>query len=157
MESIEKRGVIFGAATTAGLIAYFSVMNVFGLSHNFNLRAFNAIIMFFGVFLSIKTYKDFKGKQFEFLKGAGTGLITSLVTATLFTVFFSLYIYLDPAFYAEIKAEEPQGIYMNAWGIAALIFIEAVASGFLFTYLSMQWLKKSGTEDLYPRSSIQNK
>lgn len=148
MKTIESRSLTFGVLTTAALIAYFMIMKAVGLVHNFELRAFNAIIMLAGVYLSIRTYKKSKEGHFQFLKGAGVGLLTSLVVAVTFTIFISTYIFLNPQFLAEIKQAEPQGKYINAWGVAIIIFIEAAASGFLFTYITMQWLKEPNMADL---------
>ena len=148
MKTIESRSFRYGVLTTAVLIAYFMIMKAFGLVHNFELRAFNAIIMFTGVFLSIRSYKKWKGNNFQFLKGAGVGIMTSLVVAVLFSIFVTAYVGLNPAFLTEIKQTEPQGIHLNEWAIAIIIFIEAAASGFLFTYMSMQWLKSPNMSDL---------
>lgn len=146
MKTIEARGVIFGLLTTAGLIAYFFIMKWLGLVHNINLRALNAVIMFAGVYLAIKTYKKYKheaGDHFQFMKGTGVGLITALTTAVVFSAFITGYVMASPEFMQSIKANEPQGIHINEWGIAVIIFIEAMASGFIFSYLSMQWLKEN--------------
>ena len=148
MKTIESRSLRYGVLTTAALIAYFLIMKAVGLVHNFELRAFNAIIMFTGVFLSIRSFKKWKGNNFQFLKGAGVGLMTSLIVAVLFTIFITAYVGLNPDFLAEIKRTEPQGVHLNEWAIAIILFIEAAASGFLFTYMSMQWLKSPNMSDL---------
>lgn len=148
MKTVESRGLLFGLITTAGLIAFFLIMKEVGLIHNFNLRILNALLLFVGVFASIKSYKNIKQSYFQFLKGAGVGLITSLVSGITFSLFILAYLLLNPSFMEAIKANEPQGIYLNEWAVAVIIFIEATASGFLFSYISMQWLKEKNMADL---------
>lgn len=146
--NIEKRGLKYGLLTTVGLIAFFFLMMVLGLVHNYHLRALNALIMFTGVYLSIRSYKKARKDGFLFLKGMSVGLLTALVTAVTFTVFVVGYILANPEFMQALKANEPHGIYINEWGVAIIIFIEAAASGFMFSYLSMQWLKAKNMADL---------
>jgi len=148
MNTVEKRGIVFGLTTTVLLIVYFLTMRGFDLAHNIELRALNALIMFAGIYLSLKTYKNNKKNRFEFLKGIGLGLITSLTVAISFSGFILVYLKLYPEFFNEIVKVEPQGEYINIPGMVGLIFIEAFASGLLFTYASMQWLKSKNMSDL---------
>ncbi|WP_421878268.1 DUF4199 family protein [Marinoscillum sp.] len=113
-------------------------MKAVGLVHNFELRAFNAIIMLAGVYLSIHTYKKAKEGRFQFLKGAGVGLLTSLVVAVTFTIFISTYIFLNPQFLAEIKQAEPQGRISNTFSggrpMAAFPFLVTIGRSISFGY-----------------------
>ncbi len=139
--NIEKQGLVSGLAITTVLIAFFFLMKAVGLIHQYELRALNAIIMFTGVFLTIRAFKK-NSKNFSYLKGMSLGLLTSLSTAISFAVFVLLFVLSSPAFMEMIKANEPHGIYINEYGIAIVIFIEAAASGLIFSFLSMQWLKE---------------
>lgn len=143
MKTLESRGVAFGLITTAGLIIFFFTIKALGLIHNFHLRFLNAVILFAGVYLSIYTFKKQRKGHFEFLEGTGVGLLTTLITAILFTGFVTGYVLANPDFMQAIKAKEPQGIYLNEIGVAIIIFIEAASSGVIFSYLSMQWLKEN--------------
>jgi hypothetical protein len=142
---MERKGILYGLLTTLVLIAYFFAMKGLGLSHNVELRAVNALFMFMGIFLSIRALKKEDEKSFGYLNGVLQGVITAGTVAISFGLFVFTYLSLDSAFLAEIKQVEPQGMYINAPGFAGLIFIEALASGLLFTYMSMQYLKKSYT------------
>ncbi|RED92454.1 DUF4199 domain-containing protein [Marinoscillum furvescens] len=141
MKTIESRGLRYGLSITVALVAFFFIMKAFGLIHNYGLRAFNGIIMFVGVYLAIYRYKQQKQEQFEFLQGLGVGLITTLVVALSFSAFVTFFMMANPDFTAAVKANEPHGIYINEWGVALGIFIEAAASGFIFSFMTMQQLK----------------
>lgn len=142
MKTIESQAIKFGLITTTILIAYFLIMQAFGLVHNINLRFFNAIIMTGGEYFAINKYKNTSGKHFNYLEGIGVGVFTTLTVAITFCAFISLYIVAFPDFMAQIKAYEPQGIYLNPLAIGIIVFMEATASGFMISYISMQWLKK---------------
>lgn len=143
MKTIESRGIRYGLSITIALIAFFFAMKAFGLIHNYGLRAFNGVIMFTGVYLAIYRYKQQKGEHFEFLQGLAVGLLTTGVVALSFSAFVTFYMMANPEFTAAVKANEPHGMYINEWGVALGIFIEAAASGFIFSFLTMQQLKTS--------------
>jgi len=155
METIEKHIVKHGLVITLGLIAYFFLMKVLGLAQITELRVLNAIIMFTGIFLSIRNFKRKKfAFEFNYLTGIATGFFTGMVTAFSFGIFIAAYIYFDPPFLAAIVADNPQMDFLNPVTSAMVIFIEAIASGFLFSYISMQYLKKDVTIPISKASKV---
>lgn len=146
MDSIEKHILKYGLVTSLALVAFFLLMKAFGLAQVTELRALNALIMLAGVFLSIRSTKKKKFTfEFNYLTGIATGFFTGMVTAASFAIFVGAYIYFNPAFLAAIVADNPQKDFLNPLTSAMVIFIEAIASGFLFSYISMQYLKNDVT------------
>ncbi|MEQ6168612.1 MULTISPECIES: hypothetical protein [unclassified Ekhidna] len=142
----EKHVIKYGLTTTAGLIAFFLLMKILGLAEVTELRTLNAVIMFSGVFLSIKRFRHRTFKlEFNYLTGIAAGFFTGLVTAASFALFVGIYIYFDPIFLAAIVADNPQKEFLNPLTAGMVLFIEAMASGFLFSYISMQYLKNDVT------------
>ena len=141
--TIETQGFKYGLITVAFLIAFFFLMRSVGLLHNFNLRVLNSLFLLSTVFLGIRSYKARNFESFKYLEGVGIGFVISLTTGILFSAFVLMYISIDPSLMQAIKANEPQGVYMNEIRVTALVMIEAIASGLLFTYGAMQFLKKS--------------
>jgi pheromone shutdown protein TraB len=141
MDNAQNKIIKFSLFTVIGLIAYFFIMKFLGLEHNFNLRLFNALIMYAGVYYLIKSLMS-SAESLSYLQGLLSGLIYSISVGLLFSAFVGIYTYLTPDFMQSIKDNEPQGVYMNEFGITILIFIEAMASGILFTYATMQFMKK---------------
>lgn len=139
--SIEKIGLQWGLITLGLLGAFFLIMKFAGLIHVPELRILNAVIMFYGVFQAISQAKaELSG--FNYFKGMGAGILTSLVAAFSFSIFGIIYLTLiDPSFLNSIQANEPLGIYMNEYSASLQIFIEGSASGVLLSFASMQWLK----------------
>ena len=50
-----------------------------------------------------------------------------------------------PGFKSELRSDEPLGLYFNKYLAVIQIFIKGNASGFLFSFIIMQWMKKSRT------------
>lgn len=149
MESLEKHILRYGIYTTVALIAFFFFMKLLGLIYIIELRAFNAIIMFTGTFTAIKKFrKHGSNLEFNYLSGIGTGFAVGLMTATLFSIFVAIYLFADAPFLASVIEQQPQKLFMNEITISMVIFVEAMASGFLFSYISMQWLKQDKTVPL---------
>jgi hypothetical protein len=143
MKSLQKHIVKFGLLTTMGLIAFFLLMRILGLAEITELRSLNALIMFSGIFLMIRGFRDGDfDAEFGYLTGISSGFFTGLIVALSFSVFVGLYVSIDPVFLAAIVADNPQKEYLNPFSAAMVIFIEAIASGFLFSYASMQYLKE---------------
>ena len=146
MESLEKHIVRYGVMTTIGLIAFFFVMQLLGLTHITELRALNAFIMFAGAFLAIKRFRDKKfNYSFNYLMGIGTGFAVGMITAFLFSLFVVAYLFLNPAFTQTIISSYQSNAFLNELTLSMVIFIEAMGSGFLFSFISMQYLKQDKT------------
>ena len=139
--TIEKIGLRWGLITLLLLGAYFIIMKIFGLIHTPELRVLNAFIMFYGVFQSVKSAK-LELEDFNYFKGFGVGALTAFSTSFTYSLAGVIYItFIDPAFMASIQANEPLGLFMNEYSASLQIFIEGSASGILFSYASLQWLR----------------
>ena len=142
MRTFNTQIIKYGALVFLGLMSYFLIMDAFDLVHNLNLRIFNAVIMFSGIFLLLKRYKkqDYD-KPFSYLNGLTAGFFVTLIGTGAFAIFMTIYLLMNPEFVIEIKETEPQGMYLNIPAMVMLILIEGIGSGILFTYTSMQFLK----------------
>lgn len=141
-QSLEKIGIKWGLIVFALLSAYFGILQLLDFVHVVELRLFNGVILYFGIYKSIREFKT-DNQDFSYFKGLGTGVITALVASTAFTLFGFGYLQLNPSFIDEIKTNEPLGFYMNQYGAVFQIFIEGVASGCVMSYANMQLLKTS--------------
>lgn len=147
MQFYKKEIALFSTGIAASLIAYFFIMEALGLIHNFNLRLFNLVIIATGIYLCIRHLKKYS-PSFNYIRGLGAGVMTSLFNALLFSIFICIYLFSNPDFMAEVKAVEPQGMYLNEFSVAFLLFIELTAAGALVAFVSMQWLKKDISKEL---------
>ena len=142
---IEKTGIRWGFITFILLSLYFLLMKLLGLVHIIELRFLNAFIMFYGVYKAIKTIKA-SGAKFRYFKGIGVGSLTAIIASGLFTLAGFLYIlFIDTGFARVLETNEPLGLYLNKYIAVMQIFIEGSVSGFIFSFIIMQWLKEPRT------------
>ncbi len=140
--SVEGVAIRYGLYTTAGLIAYFLVMKLFGLVHVVELRAFNLFFLLAGIIMALRTFKRRKG-TIVYLEGIGLGLMTSAIGVVSFCLFIFIYLQLNPAFMQAIVQNESFGEYLNPYILSFVVALEGTASGFIATFAIMQYLKKS--------------
>ncbi|MGJ8591599.1 MAG: DUF4199 domain-containing protein [Aquaticitalea sp.] len=134
----------YGLFTTAGLIAYFLLLKLFGLHENPWLRLFNGAIVAAGIFFAIKYYKLKSGQAFTYVDGFKTGLLTGFIATGIFVVFMAIYMFhLDQAFTQTILEEWFDDTDQGAGILIIILIIEGLASTAVLTLTCMQIFKKS--------------
>jgi hypothetical protein len=141
-----RTSVIGGLLTSGTLIAYFLIMRLLNLHYIFELRYFNAVILFVAVVFLFQRLKNDRGK-IAYLPGLAAGFTMVAVAAFIFAMFMFVYLmFIDPAFLQFIKTHTPTGEDLDIWILGGLIFSEALSSGAVFTFMLMQYFKDSTTE-----------
>jgi hypothetical protein len=141
---MERICIKYGLLTAAALITLFLGMRMLGLAERLELRFLNAIILIFGIILSIREYRKNKDGRMQYLQGISCGTLTTLCTVSVFAVFMFIYLmFLDPAFMQAVKANHSQGQFLNPYVAAVAVFMEGLFSGIVMTFMTMQVLKES--------------
>tara|TARA_R110002050_G_scaffold43127_3_gene103630 strand:- start:2342 stop:2824 length:483 start_codon:yes stop_codon:yes gene_type:complete len=131
------------------LIAYFLIMRVLGLGHEYYLRLFNGLILILMMRQGIIAYRRFLeeekyGSSFDFFR---LNLRTAFIGIAVFTVFLAIYLdIIDPAFMAELKEQENANPFLSPVSAAGIVFIEGLGSAFVLSYLVVQAMKKRTIE-----------
>lgn len=149
--SKEGLGLRTGLVTSALLILYFLIMKWFNLIHIVELRFVNILILMGGVLFALNTYRhDRHLNKITYLKGLSVGFITTLVTAAVFSFFMLLYLNLfDTGFLKLVQQDAWFGAYLNPGGASLAVFLETAASGSIFSFMCMQFLKKEPYSQSY--------
>lgn len=138
-----KHSMKFGALITILLIMYFLVLRAFGLHTITVLSAFNGVIFGFGIFHSIKTYKD-SHKNFKYQKGFRTGLMSGVFASVVFGIVMTIYIYhIDAEFANHVMNDWNLDINNASFVLAVSVVIMGLATSFILTLAFMQLLKDS--------------
>jgi CRISPR/Cas system endoribonuclease Cas6 (RAMP superfamily) len=82
----------FGIAISGSLVAFFLTLSLFNLHSNPVYSFFNAIIIAFGIYDAIKSYKFRQGNKFTYTKGFTIGITSGFIATILFAMFFMFYI-----------------------------------------------------------------
>ncbi|NEN25578.1 DUF4199 domain-containing protein [Cryomorpha ignava] len=141
-----KRTIPYALLTGAALIAYFLLMKLFGLETNFYLRIFNLVIMIAGLFFLYRnTFLRGSHDRVGYLQGLLMGGQLTLIAVGMFIVFLGIYIkFLDPEF---MKILGNTGLWatsnISITQAVLGILIEGLASGFILSFVLMQYFKAS--------------
>jgi hypothetical protein len=139
---MEKFSIKQGLKVTVFLIGYFLIMELLGLGGNIWLRFLNAFILFGGVFVAIRGWKKRNGGV-PYFHGIAVGMLTTFTAAFLFSIFIIGYLTYDVALMQEINSMKIFRHEFTPVKAGGVIFFEALFSGYLFSYTSLQILKNS--------------
>jgi hypothetical protein len=130
----------FGLRIAAGLIVYFVVMHLTGLSHHVELRLLNLLILVTGVYLALKKFKETHGEQLNYFRALATGVSTAAIGSSIFAIFLFAYMKLDPSLMTSIVENEPMGRYLNPYIASFIVALEGLFSGLLVTFILINYI-----------------
>ena len=142
--------VIVGIFTALGLIFYFVIMRLFNLHKITELHYVNILVLFLGLWFVIKRKVKIKG-EIKYFEGLKSGIVVTLVSLIIFNVFMFVYAtIIDPPFLEFLKENiqlsnglTSQQTMLNVMGI---LTIEGLSSGFIMTFILMQYYKADSSE-----------
>lgn len=147
---MKSETMIAGFLTGFGLIAYFISMRLLSLHTRIELHYFNIVILFLGLQYALKHIRLITG-ELKYLEGLKTGLFVTIISLIVFNAFMAIYgIFIDPSFFIFLRDEINIGhhntITETAFYVAGIITIEGLSSGFILTFILMQYYKNDRSE-----------
>ena len=134
----------YGIYIALGLIAYFSVLSLFGVQTNPAFSLGNGVIVFIGLYKALQLYKLEKGKEFEYQKGFMAGLFTGFNATLLFTAFFAIYVsHINTNFLPEMLQNWSSHYHVTVGIVVFIAAIMGFATTFVLTLSFMQLFKDS--------------
>lgn len=130
----------YGLRIAVGLIVYFVVMHLTGLSHHVELRLLNLLILVTGVYLALKKFKETHGAQLNYFRALATGVSTAAIGSFIFAVFLFAYMKLDASLMTSIVENEPMGRYLNPYIASFIVALEGLFSGLLVTFILINYI-----------------
>jgi hypothetical protein len=130
----------YGLRIGVGLIVYFVVMHLTGLSHHVELRLLNLLILVAGVYLALKKFKDTHGAQLNYFRALATGVSTAAIGSFIFACFLFAYMKIDSSLMASIVENEPMGRYLNPYIASFIVALEGLFSGLLVTFILINYI-----------------
>lgn len=144
---MEKIGLKYGFLIAAGLILYFLIMRMVGLSHILEFRFLNAVIMAIGIVLALRAYKKSKQGKIGYLNGLGTAFLASLVGTSIFSVFMLFFIKaFDDSLMDVLTSNQMVGeqvVSTPGLVIFMVLMLEGVISGAMIGFIAMQFFKRA--------------
>lgn len=130
----------YGIRIAVGLILYFVVMHVAGLSHEVELRLLNLLIMVAGVYLALKKFRDSHEDHLNYFRALATGVSTAAIGSAIFALFLFLYMSIDQDLMTSIRENEPMGRFLNPYIAAFIVALEGLFSGLLVTFVLINFV-----------------
>lgn len=130
----------YGLRIAAGLIGFFLIMKLVGLSHHVELRLLNLFILVGGVYMALKKFKQSHADRLNYFRGLVTGVATASVGSLVFALFLFLYMQSDSLLMQSIIENEPMGRYMNPYIASFIVALEGVFSGLLVTFILINYV-----------------
>ncbi|MCB0488519.1 MAG: DUF4199 domain-containing protein [Cyclobacteriaceae bacterium] len=130
----------YGLRIAAGLIGFFLIMKLVGLSHHVELRLLNLFILVGGVYMALKKFKQSHSDRLNYFRGLVTGVATASVGSLVFALFLFLYMQSDSSLMQSIIENEPMGRYMNPYIASFIVALEGVFSGLLVTFILINYV-----------------
>ena len=130
----------YGLRIAAGLIAYFLVMKLVGLSHHVELRLMNLVILTAGIYMALKKFKLTHTDHLNYFRGLIMGVATGGIGSLVFGLFLFIYMQLDSDMMQSIIDNEPMGRYLNPYMSAFIVVLEGFFSGLLVTFVLLNWV-----------------
>lgn len=144
--------LITGIYTGVSLIIYFSMMSLLNIHKILFLHYLNIIFLFFGVRYAIKKSVLFFG-EIRYLEGLKAGFIVTGISILVFNAFLLFYTaLLDPSFLTYLQKEIFIGMAKSKaasiFGLLGITTAEGLSSGFILTYILMQYYKGESSETM---------
>ncbi|UOQ77143.1 DUF4199 domain-containing protein [Hymenobacter sp. 5516J-16] len=138
----ETNGIRYGLFTAGGMILYFLIASLTGLSERIEFSFLNAVILAVGICLAIVNYKRFRQDRMPYLHGFGTGIITAIVASVIFAFFFILYAgVLNRNVMDGIRAQDLFGFDLSVTIAFLAIILQGAMSGVIISLVAMQYYK----------------
>lgn len=137
----------YGLRIAAGLIGYFIIMEIFGLAYFVELRYLNVVVLAIGVFYALRKFRHTHHENLNYFRALATGVATAAIGCVVFSVFLFIYLKFDPSMMQFIRDNEPMGQYLNPYMAAFVIALEGVFSGFLVTFILINYIPTDSPND----------
>lgn len=133
------RAIVFGLL----LMLFFGLCHVIGVADQIELRFFNILILGAGLWFTLYA-KALKGDNFgvKYFSGLKDGVLFSFIASLVFSV--SFYLYLLMRNFNLVDQLVAKGVITEAvtsLHLSGLIIIETCISGFMLSFIMMQFLK----------------
>lgn len=142
----EGNGVKYGIYTAAVLVAYLIIAAVAGFLGNIEASALNGLIIVAGVVLSIRHLSMVKGRNFGYLQGYGTGIITALVASAILGAAFWLLGGISHQAITQIRTRDLFGADLGVLISGLGIILMGSMTGVITSLIAMQYYRSPSEE-----------
>ncbi|SNR30605.1 MULTISPECIES: DUF4199 domain-containing protein [Hymenobacter] len=138
----ETNGVRYGLFAAAGMIVYFLIASLTGLTDRIEFSFLNGVILAVGICFAIANFKRYCQDRMPYLQGFGTGIITAIVASVVFGIFFVVYAgLLNPKIMQNIRTWDRLGFDLSITVAVLAILLQGAMAGVIISLVAMQYYK----------------
>lgn len=104
---IKSPALRYGFVISISLIGYFILLSYYGLHTSPAFSIFNSVIIGFGIYKAISTFKLNQGEKYKYSKGFNVGIFTGFLATIIHASFFTIYI-------TKINLEFPSDLLVHS-------------------------------------------
>jgi glucan phosphoethanolaminetransferase (alkaline phosphatase superfamily) len=126
----------YGIIMAISFIAFFLVMNAFGLGEEYHLRVLNGLLHVGFLYFLIREWQEKHGRpKKQYLGNMTQGIVASAIGAGIFAVFIVLFLTINQSFMANLRDTVSLTQHITPVSAAMFVFVEGVAVGLIVTYI----------------------
>lgn len=144
----DKIALKYGLLASGGLVGLFLIASFTGYANMLQLRVLNALVLFPGIWFSLRYFIKRTNTDVVYLRSLILGLQTAAVAVIPFALFLFTYLQIDTTFMLYLRENAILGKYLSPFIISFVVFFEGMMSGVLFSYISMQYMKKYAASEV---------
>jgi uncharacterized protein DUF4199 len=130
----------YGLRIAAGLVVYFLIMKLIGWSDNIELRLVNLVILAFGIYFSLKKFRQTHEDNLNYFRALVTGVSTGTIGSTIFSLFLFIWMKTDASMMQHIIETDPMGRYLNPYIATFVVSLEGMFSSLLVTFVLINFV-----------------
>ena len=118
------------------LVAFFLLMFALGQGYHPELRFFNGAILLFFMYRDIRAYYLAHPEEIDnYMSGVTQGLGAAVIGVVGFTVFMTLFLWVNPGFLETLRQNSNVGEYLTPFTASICILIEGTVTGLIGSYI----------------------
>ena len=141
--SVSELSFGVGIIGCVSFILYFCVMAWSNFHEILLLRSLNFVILLCCILFALKLHSGAIHSKIDYFTGLSIGIGTTLFAVLPFTLFLTLYLFVDVHFMAVIQQSSGIGKFLNPITAAGSVCIEGLSSGTIITFIAMQYFKSN--------------
>ncbi len=125
-----------GLLMLAGFISFFLLMYFMGLGHRIELRVFNGVIHAYFLNRAIRAYYALHPENIgNYMSGIAQGMSASVIGVVGFTLFMTIFLWLNPTLMSAIRQDSQMGEYLHPFTASLFILAEGLVISLIGSYI----------------------
>lgn len=133
---MNKISIRTGLWMFASLVAFFLLMYCLGLGFHSELRIFSAVIILLFMYRDIRIFYLKNPESIDnYMSGVTQGMGAAAIGVVGFTIFMTLFLWMNPAFLDTLRQTSSVGEYLGPFTASLIILVEGLVVALIGAYI----------------------